>query len=61
MKSVINFAKSGGLVMGICNGFQILVETGLVPGVLLRNRYLEFICKNVFIKPANKKNLYFKK
>ena len=60
MKSVINFAKSGGLVMGICNGFQILVETGLVPGVLLRNRYLEFICKNVFIKPANKKNLYFK-
>ena len=47
MKSVINFAKSGGLVMGICNGFQILVETGLVPGVLLRNKYLEFICKNV--------------
>ena len=37
MKSVINFAKSGGLVMGICNGFQILVETGLVPGVLLKN------------------------
>ena len=33
MQSVINFAKSGGLVMGICNGFQILVETGLVPGV----------------------------
>ena len=47
MQSVINFAKSGGLVMGICNGFQILVETGLVPGVLLRNKYLEFICKNV--------------
>ena len=40
MNSVINFAKSGGLVMGICNGFQILVETGLVPGVLLRNKYL---------------------
>ena len=37
MKSVINFANSGGMVMGICNGFQILVETGLVPGVLLRN------------------------
>ena len=50
MKSVINFANSGGMVMGICNGFQILVETGLVPGVLLRNKYLEFICKNVFVK-----------
>ena len=38
MQSVIKFAKSGGLVMGICNGFQILVESGLVPGVLLRNK-----------------------
>ena len=60
MQSVINFAKSGGLVMGICNGFQILVETGLVPGVLLRNKYLEFICKNVFVKIDNKENPYFK-
>ncbi len=60
MKSVINFAKSGGLVMGICNGFQILVEAGLVPGVLLRNKYLEFICKNIFVKIENKENLYFK-
>ena len=60
MKSVINFAKSGGLVMGICNGFQILVEAGLVPGVLLRNKYLEFICKNVFVKVENKDNAYFK-
>ena len=60
MQSVINFAKSGGLVMGICNGFQILVETGLVPGALLRNKYLEFICKNVFIKFDNKDNPYFK-
>ena len=46
--------------MGICNGFQILVETGLVPGALLRNKYLEFICKNVFIKIENKNNPYFK-
>ena len=46
--------------MGICNGFQILVETGLVPGVLLRNKYLEFICKNVFVKLDNKINPYFK-
>ena len=60
MKSVINFAKSGGKVMGICNGFQILVETGLLPGVLLRNKYLEFICKNVFVKVNNKDNPYFK-
>ena len=60
MQSVINFAKSGGLVMGICNGFQILVETGLVPGVLLRNKYLEFICKNVFVKIDNKNNPFFK-
>ena len=61
MQSVINFAKSGGLVMGICNGFQILVESGLVPGVLLRNKYLEFICKNVFVKIKNKDNIYFNK
>ena len=60
MHSVINFAKSGGLVLGICNGFQILVEAGLVPGVLLRNKYLEFICKNVFVKINNKENKYFK-
>ena len=60
MHSVINFAKSGGLVMGICNGFQILVETGLLPGVLLRNKYLEFICKNVYVKVDNKQNSYFK-
>ena len=60
MKSVLNFAKGGGKVMGICNGFQILVEAGLLPGVLLRNRYLEFICKNVFVKVNNKDNLYFK-
>jgi len=46
--------------MGICNGFQILVETGLLPGVLLRNKYLEFICKNVFVKINNKNNSYFK-
>ena len=59
MQSIINFANSGGMVMGICNGFQILVETGLVPGVLLRNKYLEFICKNVFVKINNKTNNYF--
>ena len=60
MKSVHNFAKGGGKVMGICNGFQILVEAGLLPGVLLRNKYLQFICKNVFVKVNNKNNSYFK-
>jgi phosphoribosylformylglycinamidine synthase len=60
MKSVINFAQGGGKVMGICNGFQILVESGLLPGVLLRNKYLEFICKNIFVKVNNKDNSYFK-
>ena len=60
MESVLNFAKGGGKVMGICNGFQFLIEAGLLPGVLLRNKYLEFICKNVFVKVNNKDNVYFK-
>jgi len=60
MKSVLNFAKGGGKVMGICNGFQILVEAGLLPGVLLRNKYLEFICKNIFVKVNKNNNSYFK-
>ncbi len=59
IKSVINFAKSGGLVLGICNGFQILTETGLLPGVLQQNKNIEFICKNVFIKVQSKENKYF--
>ncbi len=58
--SVIKFAKSGGLLMGICNGFQILTETELLPGALLRNKYSQFICKNVFIKINDSKNSYFK-
>ena len=60
IKSVIDFANSGGLVLGICNGFQILTETGLLPGILQQNIYLNFICKNVFIKVKDKKNKYFK-
>jgi phosphoribosylformylglycinamidine synthase len=59
MKSVLNFAQGGGKVMGICNGFQILVESGLLPGVLLRNKYLEFICKNIYVKIKDKNNSYF--
>ena len=60
IKSVIDFANSGGLVLGICNGFQILTETGLLPGVLQQNKYLNFICKNVFVKINDKQNRYFK-
>ncbi len=52
MQSVIEFANKGGKVLGICNGFQILCESGLLPGVLLRNEKQQFICKNVFIKDA---------
>ena len=59
INSVIDFAKSGGLVLGICNGFQILTETGLLPGILLQNKNIEFICKNVFIKINDKNNKYF--
>jgi phosphoribosylformylglycinamidine synthase len=50
MQSVIEFAHNGGKVLGICNGFQILCESGLLPGVLLRNANMQFVCKNVFIK-----------
>ena len=60
IESVIKFANSGGLLMGICNGFQILTETELLPGALLRNKYSEFICKNVFIKINSTENSYFK-
>ena len=60
IQSVIDFAKSGGLVLGICNGFQILTETGLLPGVLQQNKYLNFICRNVHVKVNDKKNKYFK-
>ncbi len=53
MNEVVNHAKRGGYVMGICNGFQILTETGLVDGALLHNSNQRFICKNVFLKPTS--------
>lgn len=49
-RSVIDFAKRGGFVLGVCNGFQILTETGLLPGALMRNAGLKFICKSVEIR-----------
>ena len=53
MKSVIRFARSGGIVAGICNGFQVLVESGLLPGALLRNSHLRFSCKHIYLKVEN--------
>lgn len=50
MKAVERFAKDGGLVLGICNGFQILLEAGLLPGAMMRNRSLKFICKDVYVR-----------
>ena len=50
MQSVIDFANKGGKVLGVCNGFQVLCEAHLLPGVLLRNVNQQFVCKNVYIK-----------
>jgi len=58
VNDVIKHANKGGLVLGICNGFQILIETGLLPGVLLRNKNLKFISKNVFLKVINTDNQF---
>ena len=52
MRAVQNFAAEGGLVLGVCNGFQILCEAGLLPGALIRNRSLQFRCEHVFLKTA---------
>ncbi len=53
MRKIVAYADSGGLVVGICNGFQVLTEVGLLPGVLMRNRTLKFICRDVFLKVEN--------
>ncbi|MDH3891368.1 MAG: phosphoribosylformylglycinamidine synthase subunit PurQ [candidate division Zixibacteria bacterium] len=53
MEEVIKFAHAGGLVLGICNGFQVLTECGLLPGALLRNRHLRFSCKFVYLRVEN--------
>ncbi len=57
MKEVVEFASKGGIVMGICNGFQILCEAGLLPGALLHNVHPQFICKNTFIRAENNDSL----
>ena len=52
MQAVKQFADNGGLVLGICNGFQVLTEAGLLPGALIRNRSLQFRCEHVYLKTA---------
>jgi phosphoribosylformylglycinamidine synthase len=57
MEALMEFANKGGKVLGVCNGFQILCEAGLLPGVLLQNDHQKFVCKNVFIKSESANNL----
>jgi phosphoribosylformylglycinamidine synthase len=61
MQEVVKFAKAGGKVLGICNGFQILTEAGLLPGVLMRNANLKFICETVGVKVANHNTAFTRK
>lgn len=58
MQSVIEFAHKGGKVFGVCNGFQILCESGLLPGVLLQNAQMKFACKNIFLKAENSDEIF---
>ncbi len=61
MEEVINFAEKGGIVIGICNGFQILLEVGLLPGAMLENESLKFICKDVYVKINSRENIFTNK
>jgi phosphoribosylformylglycinamidine synthase len=58
MKDIVRFARNGGIVMGICNGFQIVCEAGLLPGALLRNVNLKFVCRNVTLNIENKNTIF---
>jgi Phosphoribosylformylglycinamidine (FGAM) synthase, glutamine amidotransferase domain len=61
MNEVVRHANNGGYVFGICNGFQVLTESGLLPGALLRNNKLKFICKDVHVKTVNNQTALLKK
>jgi phosphoribosylformylglycinamidine synthase len=61
MHAVVDFAKNGGIVFGICNGFQILCEAGLLPGALMRNKNLRFICKHVNLRVENNNTIFTNK
>jgi len=58
LESVINFAEKGGIVIGICNGFQILLEAGLLPGVMMKNESIKFVCKDIYLKVENKDTVF---
>jgi phosphoribosylformylglycinamidine synthase I len=58
MQELIKYAKKGGPVMGICNGFQILLEAGLIPGAMRHNEQLKFICKDVHIRVESTQSMY---
>ena len=58
MDDIVKFANKGGIVIGICNGFQVLCEIGLLPGVLLKNKNLKFICDTVSLKVENNKSIF---
>jgi len=60
MNEVIKFASNGGYVFGICNGFQILLEAGLLPGVMVKNESLNFVCKDVYLKIENEETTFTK-
>ncbi len=60
LREVVKFAKKDGYILGICNGFQVLAECKLVPGVLMQNAGLKFICKDVFVKPENHSSIFTK-
>ena len=60
-KAIVDFAQKGGLVLGICNGFQILTELKLLPGALLRNENMRFICKDVYLRVENKELAFTKR
>lgn len=61
LKEVVKFANNGCLILGVCNGFQILIEAGLLPGALLRNKELKFLSKNIFVKILDNKNKFCNK
>jgi phosphoribosylformylglycinamidine synthase I len=61
MQEIIKFAQKGGLVLGICNGFQILLESGLLEGAMLRNKNLKFLCQHVWIRVENNKTPFTRK
>lgn len=61
MRSVIEFANNGGYVLGVCNGFQVLTESGLLPGVLMRNANIKFVCKDIELKVETENSIFTNK